>query len=367
MSGKGPVGVGIIGAGVIAEQYLTHLTAFPDTEVLAVGDLRPEAAAARAEQFGVTDHGGVDVVLDHPGIEIVLNLTIPAAHHQVSRQILEAGKHVWSEKPLTTVRSDAQDLLTLAEDRGLRIGCAPDTVLGAGVQTALRAAAAGAIGELTSAHAAFRSCGPESWHPGPDFLFQKGAGPLLDMGPYYLTTLVLALGPVSSVCAVGTRSRPRRVIASGPRAGESFDVEVPTQVDALLRFAGGAVAAVEFSFDSAIDRPHLLTLSGAEGAIDLPDPNTHEGPHTITVRGADGIEHAAEGPTTGRGLGVLEMARAIRADRPHRLSGELAAHVLDIMLSIEDAVDADSWIRLETTVPAVEPLPADTDPTAATL
>lgn len=367
MTGRGPVGVGIIGAGVIAEQYLTNLTAFPDTTVLAIGDLRPQAARDRAEQFAVPAHGDVDVVLDDPDIEIVLNLTIPAAHHRVSRRIIEAGKHVWSEKPLTTTREDAQDLLALAAAHGLRIGGAPDTVLGAGVQSALRAAAEGAIGTLTASHAAFRSCGPEAWHPGPEFLFQRGAGPLLDMGPYYLTTLVLAHGPVAAVSAVGTRARAQRVIGSGPRAGESFTVEVPTQVDALLRFTSGAVAACEFSFDAAADRPHELTLSGAEGAIDLPDPNTHDGAHTVRLRGGVSTERTPVGPTTGRGLGVLDMARALRAGTPHRLTGELAAHVLDVMLSIDEAVTAEAWIRPATTVGPIAPLPADTEPYAATL
>ncbi|MFC7374449.1 MULTISPECIES: Gfo/Idh/MocA family protein [unclassified Brachybacterium] len=369
MSGTtGPVGVGIIGAGVIAAQYLGQLTTYPDIDVRALGDLRPEAAAARAEEHGIAGHGPVEAVLDDPEIEIVVNLTIPAAHHAVSRDILSAGKHVWSEKPLTTTREDAADLLEHARRQGLRIGGAPDTVLGAGVQSALRAVRAGEIGEPRSALAQFRSPGPESWHPNPDFLFQAGAGPLYDMGPYYLTTLVLAYGPVVSVSAVGSRSRDTRTIGSGPRAGESFAVEVPTRVQGLLRFADGASAAVEFSFDDALDRPHVLELAGSAGTIALPDPNQFSGVSGIAMRGEDDwTERGPVGAVGGRGLGTLEMARALRAGRPHRLTGELAAHVLDVMISLEEATTVDGAVTVSSTVTAPDLLDADFDPHLSTL
>lgn len=364
----GPVGVGIIGAGVIASQYLDQLTTYPDVEVRALGDLRPDAAAERAQQYGVPRHGAVETVLDDPDIEIVVNLTIPAAHFEVSSRILEAGQHVWSEKPLTTSREDASALIDLARARGLRVGGAPDTVLGAGVQTALRALADGTIGDGRSALAQFRSSGPESWHPAPDFLFQRGAGPLYDMGPYYLTSLVLAYGPVASVSAVGSQTSPTRTIGSGPRAGQTFTVEVPTRVDGLLRFASGASAAVQFSFDEAIDRPHVLELTGSRGTLALPDPNQFSGLTHRARRGAaewDGQEPTgAEG---GRGLGTLEMARAIRADRPHLLTGELAAHALDIMISLDEATAVDGSVPVASTVTTPELLPADFDPLASTL
>lgn len=364
----GPVGVGIIGAGVIASQYLQQLTSYPDVNVHAIGDLRPEAAQARAEEFGVPGHGPVETVLDDPRIEIVVNLTIPAAHFSVSQNILTAGKHVWSEKPLTTTREDARALLELAAERGLRVGGAPDTVLGAGVQTALRALASGAIGEPRSGLAQLRSPGPESWHPGPDFLFARGGGPLYDMGPYYLTSLVLAYGPVVSVSAVGTRAVDSRSIGSGPRAGESFPVEVPTHVAGLLRFASGVRAMVEFSFDDAIGRPHVLEFGGSTGVIQLPDPNMFDGSSNLAVRGdEDWTEQPAIGVTGGRGLGTLEMARAIRAGRPHRLTGELAAHVLDIMISLDEAGTADGSVQITSTVSTPDLLPEDFDPYTATL
>ncbi len=367
-AGTGPVGIGIIGAGVIASQYLTQFAAMPDLDVRAIGDLRPEAAEARAAEFGVPAHGGVDTVLEDPDIEIVVNLTIPAAHHAVSRQILDAGKHVWTEKPLVTTREEAEDLLAHAESLGLRIGGAPDTVLGAGVQTALRALAAEEIGEPRSALVQMRSCGPESWHPNPDFLFQRGAGPLFDMGPYYLTTLVLAFGPVASVSAVGSQTSPTRTIGSGPRAGETFDVEVPTRVQGLLRFASGTVGAVEFSFDDAMDRPHVLELAGSSGTLDLPDPNQFGGMVGIAARrDEDWTERESSGAVAGRGLGTLEMARALRAGRPHRLTGALAAHVLDIMIGLEDATRSGETVHLTSSVEAPAPLPLDFDPEAATL
>ncbi|MEE1617461.1 Gfo/Idh/MocA family protein [Brachybacterium sp. J153] len=367
-STTGPVGVGLIGAGVIAAQYLTQLTSFPDIEVRAIGDLRPEAAKARAEEFGVPVHGGVETVLEDPQIEIVVNLTIPAAHFDVSRAILEAGKHVWSEKPLTTTREDASALIEIAREKGLRIGGAPDTVLGAGVQSALRALRDGAIGEPRSALALFRSPGPESWHPAPDFLFQIGAGPLYDIGPYYLTSLVLAYGPVASVSAVGSRSVDRRTIGSGPRAGETFEVEVPTRVQGLLRFASGTSAAVELSFDDAVGRPHTLELTGSTGTLALPDPNVFDGDTLHALRGAeDWTAQPPVGPIAGRGLGTLEMARAIRAGRPHRLTGELAAHVLDVMIALDEATQTSGAVEITSSVEAPAPLEQDFDPAAKTL
>ncbi|MDN5821745.1 MAG: Gfo/Idh/MocA family oxidoreductase, partial [Brachybacterium sp.] len=200
----GPVGVGLIGAGTISAQYLTHLTSFPDLVVHIVGDLVPEAAEARAEEFDIPASGTAQDVLDHPEVEIVVNLTIPTAHAEVSRAIVAAGKHVWTEKPITTAPADAKALLAAAEEAGVRVGGAPDTVLGAGIQTALRTLRDGAIGAPASALTLFQSPGPESWHPNPAFLFQEGAGPLYDIAPYYATTLVLALGPVASVSAVGS-------------------------------------------------------------------------------------------------------------------------------------------------------------------
>ena len=364
----GPVGIGLIGAGTISAEYLTHLTSFPDVQVHIVGDLFPEAAAARAAEFGVPASGTAEDVLAHPDVEIVVNLTIPTAHAEVSRRIVGAGKHVWTEKPITTDQADATALLEAAREAGVRVGGAPDTVLGAGIQTALRTLRDGAIGTPASALTLFQSPGPESWHPNPAFLFQEGAGPLYDIAPYYTSTLVLALGPVVSVSAVGSRAREQRTIGSGPKAGEVFDVTVPTQVAALLRFASGQNATVLLSFDSPHARTGFVEVYGTEATLSFPDPNVFEGDSALTpYRAEEARPVPATGATAGRGLGVLEMARALRAGVPHRAQGEIAAHVLDVMVGIETAIAEDRIVEIGSTFDEVEPMPADFDPHAATL
>ena len=365
---SGPVGVGIIGAGTISHQYLENLTTFPDVKVHIVGDIVPEVAAERAEEYGIPASGSTQDVLDHPEVEIVINLTIPTAHAEVSQAIVAAGKHVWTEKPITTVPADAKALLEAAEKAGVRIGGAPDTVLGAGIQTGLRTLRDGSIGAPTSALTLFQSPGPESWHPNPAFLFQEGAGPLFDIAPYYTTTLVLALGPVVSVSAVGSKAREQRTIGSGPKAGEVFDVTVPTQVAALLSFESGQNATVLLSFDSPHTRTGFVEVYGTEATLAFPDPNVFDGDSSLTeYRGETATPIPATGAVTGRGLGVLEMARAIRAGVPHRAQGEIAAHVLDVMVGIETALTEGSIVEVTSTFAEVEPMPADFDPFATTL
>ncbi|WP_193106019.1 Gfo/Idh/MocA family protein [Brachybacterium sp. FME24] len=365
---SGPVGVGIIGAGTISGQYLENLTSFPDIAVHIIGDLFPEAAAKRAEEFSVPASGTTQDVLDHPEVEIVINLTIPTAHAEISQAIVAAGKHVWTEKPITTDPADAKTLLEAADAAGVRVGGAPDTVLGAGIQTALRTLRDGTIGTPASALTLFQTPGPEDWHPNPAFLFQEGAGPLYDIAPYYATTLVLALGPVTSVSAAGSKAREQRTIGSGPKAGEVFDVTVPTQVSALLRFASGQNATVLLSFDSPHKRAGFVEVYGTDATLAFPDPNVFDGDSALTVyRGDEPTPVPATGATTGRGLGVLEMARAIRAGVPHRAQGEIAAHVLDIMVAIETAIDEGSIVEVNSTFAEVEPMPADFDPFTTTL
>src|SRR5690606_17496215 len=364
----GPVGVGLIGAGIISAEYLTHLTSFPDVTVHIVGDLFPDAAAARAAEFGVPAPGTTEAVLAHPEVEIVVNLTIPTAHAEVSRAIVAAGKHVWTEKPITTDPADAKALLEAAREAGVRVGGAPDTVLGAGIQTALRTLRDGAIGAPAGPLPLFQSPGPELWHPNPACLFQEGAGPLYDIAPYYTTTLVLALGPVVSVSAVGSTAREQRTIGSGPKAGEVFDVTVPTQVAALLRFASGQNATVLLSFDSPHTRTGFVEVYGTEATLAFPDPNVFDGDSALTAsRGTEATTVPASGATTGRGLGVLEVARALRAGVPHRAQGEIAAPVLDVRVGSETATAENRIVEIDSTFAEVEPMPADFDPYAATL
>ncbi|TPW73420.1 Gfo/Idh/MocA family protein [Schumannella sp. 10F1B-5-1] len=368
MAGTGKVGVGIIGAGVISTQYLDNLTRFPDVQVHAIGDLFPEAAKARAEQYGIAEHGAPDVVLNHPDIEIVVNLTIPAAHVEVATQAVNSGKHVWSEKPFSMDRPSGQELLALAAAKGIRLGCAPDTFLGAGLQTARRMLERGDIGEPQSALTLMQSPGPESWHPNPAFLFQEGAGPLFDIGPYYLTALVQFFGSIARVGAFGSRSRLTRTIGSGPKAGEEFDVTVPTHVSAIAEFASGQTSQSIWSFDSFSGRPPLIEITGTEGVLSVPDPNMFDGEIGIRTRDdEDWRTVPSVGSTDSRGAGVLEMARAIRADRPHRAPGEQAFHVVDAMTAITESIDQKRFVDLESSVAPIPPLPEDWDPTAETL
>ena len=364
---KGPVGIGFIGAGVISDTYLENLNSFPDTNVVAVGDLFPDAAKAKAEKYGVAVSGGPEVVLDNPDVELVINLTIPAAHAEVALSAVNAGKNVWNEKPLALDRVSARALLDRADEVGLRVGCAPDTFLGSGLQTVRAMIEGGEIGVPLTALVLMQSPGPESWHPNPAFLFQEGAGPLFDIGPYYLTALVQLFGPIASVAAIGSKSRETRVIGSGPKAGEEFAVTVPSHVSASARFESGQSATMIFSFDSPRRRT-LLEVTGADATMVLPDPNMFDG--DIALQKRDDEEPKVAKTTTklsSRGTGALDMARAIREGRPHRAQGALAYHVLDAMISIDEAITSQGYVDVESTVEKPALLPADWDPTAATL
>ena len=364
----GPVGVAIIGAGVISREYLTNLTKFPDVKVYIVADMFEEVAATRAAEYGVPASGGVGDALRHPDVEIVVNLTIPAAHVEVATAAINAGKHVWSEKPFSLDRESGLLLLKAAEAADLRLGCAPDTFLGAGIQTALRLVARGDIGVPLTALTLMQSPGPESWHPNPAFLFQEGAGPLFDIGPYYLTTLVQTFGAITKVAGFGSKARETRTIGSGPKAGEAFDVTVPSHISAIAKFANGETSQSIFSFDSALRRTGFVEVTGTEGTLAFPDPNTFDGDLVLTRRGADGPQTIpAVGAISTRGSGVLEMARALREDRPHRAQGATAYHVLDAMVSISESVSTGEFVSLASTAEAADPLPEDWDPQAATL
>jgi predicted dehydrogenase len=362
----GPMGVGVIGAGVISDTYLTNLTSFPDVRVLAVADLDLDRAAAQATKHGVPSSGTVAELLADPAIELVVNLTVPTAHVEVGLAALESGKHVWAEKPLAMDRQTGRKLLDRARERGLRVASAPDTVLGAGLQTARRAVDAGVVGTPMSALALFQVPGPESWHPSPEFLYQPGAGPLLDIGPYYFTALIQLFGPIRRVTGAGGRARDRRVIGSGPKAGTDFPVDVLTNVTALIEFERGGSAQAVFSFDSKLVRSGQLEVTGTAGSLVLPDPNRFDGDTVLHV-GDEPETLAAQGHTAERGTGAVELARAIRAGVPERASGELAYHVLDAMLSVEESVALGHPVEVTSTIEVPPALPADWNPHAATL
>ena len=365
-NGTGPVRVGVVGAGVISSEYLRNLTGLPDLDVRAVGDLDAGRARAQAAAFGVARGGAVEAVFADDDIELVVNLTVPRAHVDVALQAIGAGKHVWNEKPIGLDRAGTAALLDAARASGLRVATAPDTFLGPGIQTARRLVESGTIGTPLTALTLMQSPGPESWHPDPDFLFQDGAGPLFDIGPYYLTALVQLLGPVSRVAAVSSRARAQRTVGSGPRAGQRFDVTVPTHVGALYRFAGGASAQCLFSFDSAVKR-RRVEIAGTDGTLSVPDPNTFAGEIVVHRMDGETVTVPAAPAVTTRGTGVLELARAVRAGRPERASGELGGHVLDIMLSTIEAADGGGPVDVTSTVQVAPPLPEDWDPAAPTL
>ncbi|MFE6158740.1 Gfo/Idh/MocA family protein [Streptomyces sp. NPDC056486] len=372
MTAHTPVGIGLIGAGNISDQYLTNLTEFPDVRVVVIGDIDTARAQTQARKYEVGEWGTTERVLAHPDVDIIVNLTTPAVHAEVSSAIIAAGKHVWSEKPIAIDRPSARALLDAAAAAGLRVGIAPDTVLGPGLQTARRAIARGDIGTPLSAQTTMQYAGPDLWHPNPEFLFAKGAGPLFDMGPYYLTALVSLFGSISRVSAVGSTGRSHRTIRTGARAGTDFAVGVPTHIAAIARFDDGAVSQSTFSFDSPLTRTGIVEITGTEGTLVIPDPNTFAGDVRITRVPQPDSEPEWEtltpvGVASGRGLGVLDMARAIRAERPHIATGDLGYHVLDALMAIDEAVASGETAHVISKVDEIPLVPDDRDPYEATL
>ena len=372
----GAVGVGVIGAGMISDFYLENLTLFPDTNVLAIADIDLDRAKAATEKWNVPSAGATEDLLADPDIEIVLNLTIPAAHASVSTIALEAGKHVWSEKPITVDRESAQALVNLASERGLLLGVAPDTLLGRGWQTAMRAIRSGAIGTPQTAVTSFQWQGPDWFHLNPEFLFAQGGGPVFDMGPYFFSALVHLLGPIDKVAATGRTGTTKRQIRVGPRAGTEFPVEVHTHVSVLTEFEQGGAAQTLLSFDTALFRHGVFEINGSEGTMILPDPNRFDGEIRI-ARPLQKVERPpieqewetveSVGPEAGRGLGVLDMARHIRAGGLPIATGELGLHVLDTLIAVEESATRGEFVDIESTVAPVPSLPEEFDPFQATL
>ena len=367
MSGSGPVGVGVIGAGTISEQYLPNMLGFPDLDVRFVADLLPEVARRRADQFGVPASGSVEEALAREDVELVVNLTVPVAHAAVAAAALAAGKHVWNEKPIATDLPSAEALVAQAEAAGLRLGTAPDTVLGPGLQTVRRLIDSGAIGTPQTASAVIQYPGPHRWHPNPDFLYQPGAGPLFDMGPYYLTALTEAFGPIARVAARGATAGPTRIIGSGPRAGEEIPVAVPTYVAALYEFQHGGVAQATLSFDSPLQRMGVVEIAGTEATVVAPDPNRFTGEVWIWRDGTEREAVPVTGVEGGRGIGAVDMARAIRGDGEHRATGRRGLHVLDAMLATAASIASAEFVPVQSRFEPSSALPEDWDPTARTV
>jgi predicted dehydrogenase len=354
----GQTGIGIIGCGVISDAYLKSLLQFEHLDVRGLADLRPEAAAAVAQKHGLQAMS-VDALLRDDSIEIVVNLTLPAAHVQVDMQVLAAGKHVYAEKPLALNLAQAQPLMELATQRNLRIGSAPDTFLGGGHQACRALVDAGKLGQIVAGTAFFMCPGHERWHPAPAFYYQTGGGPMLDMGPYYITVLVNLLGPVSRVTGMTSRLRKQRPITSQPLNGQIMIVEVDTHVTGTLEFANGALISVATSFDVPKHGCKPIELHGTEASMQVPDPNRFGGPINMASAGQDWTEREithvyADGNF--RGLGVADMAMGLRTGQAHRASGQLAYHVLEVMEAFGASAATGRHVSIQSKVERPAPM-----------
>ena len=361
--------VGVIGVGNISAQYFAHIPKLSNLELVAVADVNEErareVAAEQSTQGRQVRALTVDELLAYPGIDAVLNLTIPQAHAAIGIRALEAGKHVYGEKPLALNPAEAEPLLALAEEKGLRVGSAPDTVLGTGIQTARKALDDGAIGQPIAAAIHWSAPGHELWHPAPAFYYQPGGGPLFDMGPYYLTSIVTLFGPIARVSGVATRSSRQRTVATGPQAGTPIPVDVETHVSALLEHENGLTTTMTVSFDVWKSRAPLFEVFGTEGSMAVPDPNRFEGDVEIATaadREWKAIPVSAGWVDSGRGYGLADLARAIETGRPHRASGELAFHVLEVMDAVLRAAKDHAVVDIASTVQRPAPVPLDSTP-----
>jgi predicted dehydrogenase len=359
-----PLNIGVIGVGVISRQYFEHFPQLPNLRLTAVADLDLDRASAVAAEQGVVALS-VDELLADPRVDAVLNLTIPKAHADIALRALAAGKHVYGEKPLALSTAEARPVLERAASLGLRVGSAPDTVLGTGVQTALALLDDGRIGDPVAAAVAWSAPGHELWHPAPAFYYQPGGGPLFDMGPYYLTSLVSFFGPVVRVSGTTGRSTRERRVATGPLAGSTIPVDVDTHVTAILEHASGVVSTVTVSFEVWATRTPKFEVYGTEGTIAVPDPNMFSDPVELATaedRDFREVPVAAGYADAGRGYGLADMAWAIETDRPHRASGELAFHVLEVMESVVRAGATHTVVELTSTVERPAPVPLGARP-----
>ncbi len=330
-----PLRIGVVGCGAISGQYLATASRLAALDVTAVADLRSDRADAIAARHGARALS-VEALVADPEVDLVLNLTIPEAHAEVALTAIAAGKHVYGEKPLASTTTAARKVMDAASAAGVRLGCAPDTVLGTGIQTARRAVDDGRIGTPIAATATMVTPGHERWHPDPDFYYRLGGGPLLDMGPYYITALVTILGPVIATLGAASHSRSTRTIASGPRAGEVIAVDVDTHVTGVLVHESGVLTTLVMSFDAVASHAAPIEIHGGSATLVVPDPNMFEG--DVQVRDIGAVDWATLPPSAGyrgasRGYGIADLAATPPGSEP-RAGGRLAYHVLDIMESL---------------------------------
>jgi predicted dehydrogenase len=373
--------VGLIGTGRISDIYLTNCMKFDELDVIACASLDREEASLKAKRFNLPRVLSPDELLSDDEIECVLNLTIPAAHFDIANAALEAGKHVYSEKPFATSLNDAQQLLDLAAERQLLIGNAPDTFMGGRWQTVRRLIDSGVIGKPSGFTAHVGTHGVERHHPNPDFYYKEGGGPLLDLGPYYLTVLVFLFGPMTRVCGMSNRSTNTRLIENGPRHGEIIDVEIDTHSLSLIEFDCGVVGSMTMSFDVWDSESPRLEIYGSEGSICVPDldpvhgANNFDGPVWFRRR-ADSRWEFQPRPTNRpeqwlvaenrhgynanyRGLGLRDLAQASVENREPRANGKLAFHILEALIAIEESARNRTFQEISSTVKRPDPMPID--------
>ncbi len=357
------VGIGIVGCGTISPAYIKASRQFPNIEIKGLADMRSDMAAKRGAEFGLPAMR-IDEMLRRDDIAIIINLTVPLAHTDVDIAALRAGKNVYSEKPLGISLVEARKVMDLAAEKGLRVGCAPDTFLGGGHQTARQLIDQGAIGTPVAGSAFFMCPGHERWHPAPGFYYLRGGGPMLDMGPYYITDLVQLLGPVASVIGSTARPRAQRPILSEPLKGTMMPVEVSTHVAGMLEFRSGAVISIAMSFDVPKHKHTPIEIYGEKGAMLVPDPNRFGGEVAVAQAGGQWEPMPlTHGYTDGefRSIGVADMAAAITSGRPHRASGALAFHVLEVMEAFQKSADEGKRITIESSVEQPKAMPAGLD------
>lgn len=352
--------VGIIGCGKISDAYFEGCRAFDVLEIVACSDLNLETARAKAQQHTIEKAVPVDELLADPAVDIVVNLTIPQAHVEVNLRAIEAGKHVFCEKPFALNFADGERVLAAAKNQKVLIGCAPDTFLGTAMQTCRKIIDEGGIGEPIGATAFTASHGPEGWHPNPEFFYKPGGGPMFDMGPYYLTALINLLGPIRRVCGSTRISFPRRIIGSQPFAGKMIEVATPTHLTGVADFVSGAVGTVIMSFDVWKTNLPPIEIFGSEATLSVPDPNMTTGTVTILRLGEEPedvpLTHAAGNPF--RGIGVADLASAILNGRRPRTDGQMANHVVEVMQSFEASSQTGRHIEIQSRCERPEPLAA---------
>ena len=363
MSQDKPLRVGVIGCGNISGQYFNNRKDYTTFHITAVADLEPSKAEMAATTHGIERILGVDELLADDSIDIVLNLTIPGAHVPIGVRALRAGKHVYSEKPLAVTLEEAQELIEVAHRCGRRVGCAPDTFLGAGIQTARKLLDEGTIGRPVGFQAFMYTPGHERWHPSPAFYYQPGGGPMMDMGPYYLTALLSLLGPIRRLAGMTSTAIPKRTIGSGPLAGQTIDVQTPDHYVGLIEFEQGASGVIAQSFavqGADVDGAHPIVIYGTEGALRVPDPNQFDGTVQLNRRG-EGFEDVPHAFPIGygRGAGLADMAEAILTGRAHRCSLELAFSVLEVMSGFRASSDAGRFLEPTHRIERPAPMPTE--------